>query len=94
MSKFYMEVYEGKIFNRIFSFSSGQKKLSILQYIWFYIIISISKEIRPMLRLSYISVCLKSFLTFYKIIFMDISQYRSDLLTNRNDDIKPNMLSD
>ena len=31
-------------------FLSGQGKLLILQHIWFYIIISISKEIRPMLR--------------------------------------------
>ena len=38
---FNMEVYE-KFF---FSFSSGQEKLLILQHIWLYIIISISKEI-------------------------------------------------
>ena len=41
-----MEVYE-KIF---FSFSSGQEKVLILQHFWLYIIISISKEIRPTLR--------------------------------------------
>ena len=44
---FNMEVYE-KIFS--FSFLRGQGKLLILQHIWFYIIISSSKEIRPMLR--------------------------------------------
>ena len=42
-----MEVYE-KIF--FFSILSGQGKLLVLQHIWFYIIIFISKEIRPMLR--------------------------------------------
>ena len=41
-------------------FLSGQGKLLILQHIWLYIIISISKEIRPMLRLSHISVYIKS----------------------------------
>ena len=41
-------------------FQVARKKLLILQHIWFYIIISISKDIQPMLRLSYISVYLKS----------------------------------
>ena len=54
-----MEVYE-KIFCQIFSFSKSQQKLLIFQHIWFYIIIPISKEIWPTLRLSYISVFLKS----------------------------------
>ena len=47
-------------FSLIFSFSSGQGKVLILQYIWLYIIISSSREIRPTLRLSYISVYIKS----------------------------------
>ena len=47
---FNMEVYEKFFFSSIFSFSSGQGKVLILQHIWLYIIISISKEIRPMLR--------------------------------------------
>ena len=41
-------------------FSSGLGKLLILQHIWSYIIISISKEIWPTLRLSYIFVYIKS----------------------------------
>ena len=49
---FNMEVYE-KLF---FSFLSGQGKLFILQHVWSYIIISISKEIR-----NYI----ETFLYFY-----------------------------
>ena len=57
---FNMEVYEKFFFSWIFSFSSGQGKLLILQHIWSYIIISISKEIWPTLRLSYISVYIKS----------------------------------
>ena len=44
----------------ILVFLSGQGKLLILQHIWPYIIISISKEILPTLRLSYISVYIKS----------------------------------
>ena len=36
--------------NLFFSFLSGQGKLLILQHILLYIIISISEEIRPMLR--------------------------------------------
>ena len=47
-------------FSWSFSFSSGQKKALILQHFWLYIIISIGKEIRPMLRLSNISFYLKS----------------------------------
>ena len=71
---------------RIFfsSFSCGQGKLLILQHIWLYIIISISEEIRPTLRLSSISVYLK-FLTFYQITLIEISQHELDLHTNRND---------
>ena len=57
---FNMEVYEKIFFSWIFSFLSGQGKLLILQHIWLYILISISKEIRPTLRLSYISVYIKS----------------------------------
>ena len=57
---FNMEVYERIFFSWNFSFLSGQGKLLILQHIWPYIIISISKDIRPMLRLSYISVYIKS----------------------------------
>ena len=57
---FNMEVYEKIFFSWNFSFLSGQGKLLILQHIWLYIIISISKEIRPTLRLSYISVYIKS----------------------------------
>ena len=39
-----MEVYE----SFFLSFPSGQGKLLILQHIWFYIIISISKEINQL----------------------------------------------
>ena len=56
---FNMEVYENFFFSWIFSFSSGQGKLLILQHIWVYIIISISKE-TWLLRLSYISGYVKS----------------------------------
>ena len=44
----------------IIVFLSVKGKLLILQHIWPNIIISISKEIRPTLRLSYISVHIKS----------------------------------
>ena len=47
---FNMEVYEKNFFSWNFSFLSGQGKLLILQHIWLYIIISISKEIQPTLR--------------------------------------------
>ena len=52
---FNMEVYKN-FFSWIFSFSSGQVKLLV--------IISISKEIRPTLRLSYISVYIKRIFNF------------------------------
>ena len=55
-----MEVYEKFFFSQIFSFSSGQGKALILQHIWLYITISSSIEIRPTLRLFYISVYIKS----------------------------------
>ena len=57
---FNMEVYEKNFFSWNYSFLSGQGKLLILQNIWPFIIISISNEIRPTLRLSYISVYIKS----------------------------------
>ena len=57
---FNMEVYEIIFFSWSFSFSSGQGKVLILQHFWLYFIISIIKEIWPMLRLSHISFYLKS----------------------------------
>ena len=57
---FNMEVYEKNLFSLNFSFLSGQGNILILQHIWPYIIISICKEIQPTLRLSYISVYIKS----------------------------------
>ena len=48
-----------------------------------------------MLGLSYSYFCLfkkLQFSTFYQISVIEISQHRSDLLTERNDNIKSNML--
>ena len=53
---FNMEVYEKFFFiSWILRLASVQEKLLILQHIWLCIMISISKDIRPTLRLSHIS---------------------------------------
>ena len=91
---FNVEVYEKNFFfSWIFKLASVYEKWLILQHIWLYIMISSSKKIRPMLRISYISVYFKlNFLTFYQIILTEISQCRLDVLTMRNINIYPDML--
>ena len=84
-----------------FSFLSGQGKLLILQHIWLSILISISKEIRPTLRLSHISVYIKilEFSTLYQISLIEMSQdwnvsrlHSSRMSTARALTVSPSML--
>ena len=74
---------------KMYEFKSiSQGKILILQPIWLYIIISISKEIWPTLRLSHILLFKKlKFWTFDQISLIEISQRRSDPLTIKNDNI-------
>ena len=52
-----MEVYEKDFF---IVFLSDQEKLLILQHVWLSILMSTINKIQPTLRLSYISVYIKS----------------------------------
>ena len=50
MSEHIFQNFTMEVFENFFSLSSGQGKLLILQHIWFYSIIYISKEIQHKLR--------------------------------------------